>query len=294
MNRINMKPIVWLDTEQQMHKGDQEHPESPLRIKAIQAILESRIGIVVKERSDPISRILEPASSHCWNLTDGDTYCTPYTSALLGRGCEMIKEATRALALHGTPCAFVCIRPPGHHANAKGIASGFCHQNNVWIAVEQLKQQGFHSIGVFDWDAHHGDGTEDCVRSAADPNIRFVSMHAYGPGIFPGTGLYQSDTILNIPLKVGTDSETYVGHFIGSVLPFLAKGKPDILIISAGYDGHEKDPMGLLQLREQTYTYMSGQLKSLSCPVLFLLEGGYNPQVLGSCVEATLKPWITA
>jgi acetoin utilization deacetylase AcuC-like enzyme len=119
-------------------------------------------------------------------------------------------------------------------------------------------------------------------------------MHAFGPGIFPGTGLYQSDTIMNIPLKVGTDSETYVGHFAGSVIPFLAKGKPDILIISAGYDGHEKDPMGLLQLREQTYTYMSGQLKSLNCPVLFLLEGGYNPVVLASCVVATLEPWLSA
>jgi acetoin utilization deacetylase AcuC-like enzyme len=206
----------------------------------------------------------------------------------------MIEEATRALALHTTNCAFVCIRPPGHHANSKGIATGFCHQNNVWIAIQSLKNQGFHSIGVFDWDAHHGDGTEDCVRSAADPNIRFVSMHAFGLDIFPGTGLYQSDTILNIPLKVGTDSETYVGHFAGSVIPFLAKGKPDILIISAGYDGHEKDPMGLLQLREQTYTYMSGQLKSLNCPVLFLLEGGYSPAVLASCVVATLKPWLSA
>jgi acetoin utilization deacetylase AcuC-like enzyme len=289
-----MKPIVWLDLEQEVHKGDLDHPESPLRIKAIQALLQTRIGVVMKERSDPIPRILEPASSHSWTLADGDTYCTPYTPILLERGYQMIQEATRALALHRTPCAFVCIRPPGHHANSKGIASGFCHQNNVWIAVEQLKNQGFHSIGIFDWDAHHGDGTEDCVRDAADPHIRFVSLHAYGPGIFPGTGLYQSDTVLNIPLRQGTDSETYVGHFMGSVLPFLAKGKPDIIIISAGYDGHEKDPMGLLQLREQTYTYMSGQLKSLTCPVLFLLEGGYNPEVLGSCVEATLKPWLIA
>jgi acetoin utilization deacetylase AcuC-like enzyme len=287
-----MKPIVWLDTEQGVHKGDPCHPESPLRIVAIQAALQSLLSIHLYQRSDPIPRILEPASSHCWTLEDGDTYSTPYTSALLERGTLMIEEATRALALHTTNCAFVCIRPPGHHANSKGVATGFCHQNNVWIAIQSLKNQGFHSIGVFDWDAHHGDGTEDCVRSAADPNIRFVSMHAFGPGIFPGTGLYQSDTILNIPLKEGTDSETYVGHFTGSVLPFLAKGNPDILIISAGYDGHEKDPMGLLQLREQTYTYMSGQLKSLTCPVLFLLEGGYNPEVLASCVVATLKPWL--
>ena len=288
-----MKPILWLDLEQEVHKGDATHPESPLRIKAIQKAVEQLSSLHLRIRSDPIPKILEPASSHSWFLDEGDTYSTPYTAALLERGALMIEEATRALALHTTKCAFVCIRPPGHHTNAQGAASGFCHQNNVWIAVEQLKGQGFHSIGILDWDAHHGDGTEDCVRTAADPKIRFVSLHAFGQGIFPGTGLYQSDTILNIPLKLGTDSETYVGVFTRHVVPFLEKGIPDILIISAGYDGHEKDPMGLLQLREQTYAYMSGQLKSLNCPVLFLLEGGYNPAVLASCVVATLTPWTS-
>jgi acetoin utilization deacetylase AcuC-like enzyme len=117
-------------------------------------------------------------------------------------------------------------------------------------------------------------------------------MHAFGPGIFPGTGSASTDRILNIPLPLKTTSETYIMHFHTQVMPFLAQGKPDIVIISAGYDGHEKDPMNLLQLREQTYAHMSSQLQMLDCPVLFLLEGGYNPVVLASCVEATLRPWL--
>ena len=289
-----MKPIVWFDTENGMHQEAADHPESPNRILAIQKKLSllNPMSFLLKQYRLPIPKIEEPASSHIWYLDKGDTYCTVYTPILLERGRYMIEDAVRDIALGTTMCSFVFIRPPGHHANAKGLTSGFCHQNNVWIAVQQLKVYGYHSIGIFDWDAHHGDGTEDCVRVEADPQIRFVSMHAYGPGIFPGTGATSTDRILNIPLVRGTDSETYIMHFHTRVLPFLSAGSPDILIISAGYDGHEEDPMNLLQLRYQTYRHMSHQLQSLDCPVLFLLEGGYNPSVLANCVEATLEPWI--
>jgi acetoin utilization deacetylase AcuC-like enzyme len=291
-----MKPTLWIDLDQGIHHGNAMHPESPDRILAIRKLLHRfhPSQIVLHERADPIPRLADPVGKHTWVLDDGDTYCTPYTAQLLERGKEMIEAATRDLAFGTTNCSFVFIRPPGHHANSKGVASGFCHQNNVWIAVEQLRKQGFHNIGIFDWDAHHGDGTEDCVRADGDPNVRFASMHAFGPDIFPGTGKFSTETILNVPLPVGTTSEAYVGHFHSQVLPFLAAGKPDILIISAGYDGHEKDPMALLQLRENTYTHMSDQLRGFDCPVLFLLEGGYNPTVLASCVEATLIPWISS
>jgi acetoin utilization deacetylase AcuC-like enzyme len=290
----SLKPILWLDSEHGSHHGSKAHPESPDRLTAIRSMLMSLNpkSFLLRELADPLPKFEAPAST--WFLDKGDTYCTPYTSLLLERGRRMIEDATRELALSKINCGFVFIRPPGHHANASGGASGFCHQNNVWIAVEQLKKQGFHSIGIFDWDAHHGDGTEDCVRMANDPSIRFASMHAYGPGVYPGTGGPGSSTenILNLPLPVGTDSEHFVGCFTSQVLPWLAEGKPDIVIISAGYDGHEKDPMALLQLRENTYAYMSSQLKLLDCPVLFLLEGGYNPGVLASCVKATLGPWF--
>ena len=291
-----MKPHVWLDMEQDAHHGDADHPEAPARIIAIQQMLDllKSETYSLTQLIEPIPRALEPAGSNQWFLDNGDTYCTEYTPILLKRGRQMIEEAVYEIAIGSTDCAFVCIRPPGHHANSKGVSSGFCHQNNTWIAIDQLRLNGFHSIGIFDWDAHHGDGTEDCVRVGGDPLIRFVSMHAYGPNVYPGTGLHSTDRILNIPLPVGTDSETYVGHFHEKVLPFLKEGAPDVLIVSAGYDGHKKDPMALLQLRENTYTHMSHQLKDFDCPILFLLEGGYNPKVLASCVQATLRPWLSS
>jgi acetoin utilization deacetylase AcuC-like enzyme len=292
----SLKPILWLDTEHGAHHGSKTHPESPERIEAIRSMLThlNPKSFVLRELTDPLPKFQEPVASQSWFLDNGDTYCTAYTSILLQRGRKMIEDATRELALSKTNCGFVFIRPPGHHANASGEVSGFCHQNNVWVAVEHLKRQGFHSIGIFDWDAHHGDGTEHYVRKAGDPSIRFASMHAFGPGIYPGSGGPGScnDNILNIPLPMGTDSEHFVGYFTLDVLPWLAKGKPDIIIISAGYDGHKEDPMNLLQLRENTYAYMSSQLKLLDCPVLFLLEGGYNPRILAKCVNATLEPWI--
>ena len=105
------------------------HPESPDRIVAIRKLLHRfhKSQIILHELDDPIPRIAEPIASHTWFLDNGDTYCTPYTAQLLERGRDMIQAATRDLALGSTNCSFVFIRPPGHHANSKGVASGFCN-----------------------------------------------------------------------------------------------------------------------------------------------------------------------
>jgi acetoin utilization deacetylase AcuC-like enzyme len=150
---------------------------------------------------------------------------------------------------------------------------------------------GYERVGILDWDAHHGDGTEVCVEKGGDTNIRFCSIHAFGKGVFPGTGARKrTEQVLNVPVSVNTDAATYLDAFRSLVLPFLAG--VDALIVSAGYDGHEKDPMGLLRLQESTYVEMASDLKEMGCPLLFLLEGGYRPDVLAACVEATLKPWL--
>ena len=117
-------------------------------------------------------------------------------------------------------------------------------------------------------------------------------MHAYGSGIFPGTGSSKDNTenILNIPMRCGTHSTEYLNNFTEQALPFL--GRPDVIIVSAGYDAHTRDPMMLMNLQTYVFHTMSASLKELKCPVLFVLEGGYNPEVLAECVEATLTPWM--
>jgi acetoin utilization deacetylase AcuC-like enzyme len=200
----------------------------------------------------------------------------------------------------GARCTYVLARPPGHHAS-EGIESGFCFENNVWTAVESLLALGKRRISIYDWDVHHGDGTERCFRAALDrdaakyDDIRFVSSHAYGRGIYPGTGAASADKhIINLPFKKGTGAGEFLAAFSKTTLPFMSScGSCDVLIVSAGYDGHREDPMELMKLETTTYSIMSRYFMDLGVPVLFILEGGYNPKVLGECVRETLLQWLS-
>jgi len=284
-----MIPHIWLDATHVYHRGSYLHPEHPNRVLAIQERMQTWDPKSVRfhiSDAEPINSFYEKE----WSMLDGDTYRTEATPLLLERGHTMIGEAAETLATGETNCVFVLIRPPGHHA-ANNRIGGFCHQNNAWIAVQALRIQGLKRIVILDWDAHHGDGTEQCVQNGKDPNVRFCSMHAFGRHVYPGTGKrLESRQILNLPFPIGTESECYLDEFYRTTLPFV--GSPDAIIVSAGYDGHEKDPMQLLRLQEATYAEMASALKEIGCPLLFLLEGGYQPDVLASCVEATLKPWL--
>jgi acetoin utilization deacetylase AcuC-like enzyme len=233
-----------------------------------------------------------PSTTASWSfLDDGDTYVTPFTSELLDRGKRMIEEAVDLLAdglADGqVDSAFVCIRPPGHHSGSKG-PSGFCHQNNAWLAAKEFYRRRIRHCTIFDFDAHHGDGTEDCVRRGGLRGIKFCSTHAFGKGIYPGTGdrTGNSDTILNIPLNKGCTGTEYEKVVETEVIPFLSDS--EVIIVSAGYDGHEEDPMGLLQFQDSTYEKIGSVLRGLGKPILYLLEGGYEPTVLARCVERTL------
>ncbi len=275
------------------------HPECPERVEAIMERLRPRIekGDLVLQTfvSDPPISVENPIRS--WTLSDGDTYSTQFTPDILTVSQRMISAAVNDI-LHGnTNCAFVLCRPPGHHASSDG-PSGFCHINNVWTAVQNLHIHNRFRIGIYDWDVHHGDGTEHHIENAIGgeyDSIRFVSTHAYGRGIFPGTGAFkQTKRILDIPLPQGTLPSTFLHKFENAVIPFLQSGGDlDILIVSAGYDAHEKDPMDLMKLHTETYEYMASALKKFNVPILFLLEGGYTLKSLADSVLATLTPFMS-
>ena len=271
------------------HETRGHHPETPRRLGPVLNVLKD-LPIALHVREDPVIKDLDFMPRH----TGGDMYWTPYTTDLLKRGKEMIEEACATLISNkgSCDCGFVLIRPPGHHSDNTGSAEGFCHQNNAWIAATLFQAYGLSNVTILDWDAHHGDGTESYVKELGreNNNIRFCSLHAYGPDVYPGTGAeLMTPTLLNVPLPVGTRTRTYMKYFQNTVVPWIKK--PDVIIVSAGYDGHREDPMELLGLDESAYKEMSAELKKFGCPVLFLLEGGYNPEVLGSCVKATLEPW---
>jgi acetoin utilization deacetylase AcuC-like enzyme len=275
------------------------HPEHPRRCSAIMEAITSwskADAFHIIERTDAVEKDMTfKGGVRPWK-TKGDNYYTAYTTNLLARAKDMIRQAADRILIdyhlvHNM--TFVFVRPPGHHATADGTAAGFCHQNNAWIAVEHLKSRGLNRIAIFDWDAHHGDGTEDCLMASGYTDVRFCSTHAFGPHVYPGTGAaFENQQILNLPLAVGTDAAAYETVFQERVLPFLKGGHPEVILISAGYDAHEDDPMGLLKLKDSTYRMMSESLKALGVPVLFLLEGGYQPDVLARCVRETLDVWI--
>lgn len=295
-------PIVYHNPWHTLHASKTVHPESPDRILGIMNALDVFLTAGVLHLKPFTHTDFKPFEDNPgkevddWNTEDGDNYRTKYTDSILKISRTMLAAAVDDICLHGQHCGFVLNRPPGHHAS-EGVESGFCFENNVWMAVEALLAHGKRRISIYDWDVHHGDGTERCFRAALKKDaakyddIRFVSTHAYGRGIYPGTGAYSKDKhIINIPFKKGSKPDIFLDTFESVVFPFV--NGCDILIISAGFDAHKDDPMGLMNLETATYATMSRRFAGLGVPVLFILEGGYNPKVLGECVRETLLQWM--
>ena len=181
---------------------------------------------------------------------------------------------------------FILSRPPGHHAE-RNRAMGFCLFSNAALAaVAALKQMRINKVCIFDWDVHHGNGTQDIVQN--NPDIYYVSMHQFP--FYPGTGSNRDtgkyDNVLNIPLPAGTGSFDYRNKFDEIVIPFIKKSAPNMLIISAGFDAHRRDPLAGINLESNDFAYMTRKLLEIQPHLLLGLEGGYDLRSLGECCEA--------
>jgi acetoin utilization deacetylase AcuC-like enzyme len=188
--------------------------------------------------------------------------------------------------------SFVVSRPPGHHAEADR-PMGFCLFSNVAIAAKYaLEKKAFTRVAIFDWDVHHGNGTQDIVQH--DPNIAYASIHQFP--FYPGTGL-QTETgkfenVLNIPVPAHTSREKYCQLFDEKVIPFLRCFKPNLLLVSAGFDAHKNDPLGSLQLENSDFAYMTQICNTISPNIILGLEGGYDVNSLGDCVVAVCEELV--
>ena len=210
---------------------------------------------------------------------DPDTVCTPssWRAAALAAGA-----AIRAVEIGG----FALVRPPGHHARPAS-AMGFCLFGNVAVAVRFAQRElGVARVAVLDWDVHHGNGTEEMFRN--DDSVLFASLHQWP--FYPGSGgPGEGDaTTVNVPLPAGTTDDRFLEAFESKVEPALRAFEPELLVVSAGYDGAATDPVGGMDLTAPCFAELGRRVPSLAPRSAFVLEGGYDVEALPGLVGATL------
>ncbi len=284
------------------HYGGAGHPERPQRFEAVLealrrpelAALISWVAAQPAERS-AIERVHTPEYvSMLAKLTergggalDADTFLGPrsWESVLASAGVALsaVEQGLR------TGTAFGITRPPGHHALA-ARAMGFCFLNNVVLAARQAQQLGQQRVLIVDWDVHHGNGTQALIEH--DRSIRFVSMHQYP--WYPGTGAEDErgvGNVFNIPRPGGLPRAVYARDFLTGVDAALSGWEPDLLLISAGFDSLNGDPLGEFTLEPADITDWTEALRERmgARPVIAVLEGGYRLDLLAAGVVALVR-----
>ncbi len=279
------------------------HPD---HIAALRAAMADAPGYI-----DTAPTYITPQSFHCAALAAAGAMAavqsiltSPAAVQASGHNAELPPQFGRPAATQasdlppltsGLYSSFALIRPPGHHA-LPGHAMGFCLFNNVALAARHAQQRGLSRIMIVDFDVHHGNGTQEAFYS--DPSVLFISTHQWG--IYPGTG--RADEVgagagrgytVNVPLTAGAGDATF-GRIAADILwPAADRFQPELLLVSAGYDAHWRDPLAGLQLSCAGYHALAGQLAAIAkrhCggKIVFVLEGGYDLPALSHGVANTI------
>ncbi len=285
------------------------HPEHPRRLEAVLAALDAPEFLDLERREAPrasteqlervhppdyVEAILAAVPTSGQVALDPDTLLTPGSgeAALFAAGA--VCAAVDAVLAGEADNAFCPVRPPGHHAEPSR-AMGFCLFNNVAIgALHAREAHRLHRIAVVDFDVHHGNGTQEAFWD--DPDLLYVSTHQMP--LYPGTGSASergsNQNVLNLPLPPGAGSQEFRLAFSQQVMPNLVKFDPDFLFISAGFDGHARDPLAGLSLDETDFHWATREVVRFAehaCRgrVVSVLEGGYDPTALGLSAAAHVR-----
>ncbi|MDQ7091469.1 MAG: histone deacetylase family protein [Methylococcales bacterium] len=246
-----------------------------------------------------LAHILKTVPKHDYAVLDeGDTVISPDSAKAAFRAIDCVCDAVDHLLNQKATNAFCAIRPPGHHA-MPSQAMGFCLFNTVAIAAEYARQHpSIKKVAIVDFDVHHGNGTQAAFEN--NPNVFYASSHEM-PN-FPGTGTPThkgKGTIINVPLQAGETGESVRKKYSTLIFPALNAFKPDLLLISAGFDAHKNDPLSSIELDENDYHWLMQHLVKTAetfCEgrIISVLEGGYNLEALAQSVASHLTPLLQA
>jgi acetoin utilization deacetylase AcuC-like enzyme len=288
------------------HEVPHGHPERPDRLRAVERALEAEKFQTLTRVEAPMAPLEIVALCHPMDYItalrdatpdegiihlDGDTSMSPgsFEAGLRAAGGAIL--AVDEILAKKARNAFVATRPPGHHAET-ARPMGFCFFDNAAIAARHAQNRhGIARAAIVDFDVHHGNGSQEIFW--ADKTVMYCSTHQMP--LFPGTGAViesgEYNTVVNAPLRPGDGAAVFRDAFESRILPRLVEFKPDLIIISAGFDAHTRDPLGNINLVEEDFAWATQKIMDVAdrCAggrVVSLLEGGYDLQALGNSVAA--------
>lgn len=277
------------------HRSNGYHPERPERLEAARAAIERSDLLFTPVEPRPVTdeeveRVHVPRFVK-WLRTlqgeqgflDADTYVGPESVAVAELAAGGTVALVDALLDGSRRRGIALVRPPGHHASPDH-AMGFCLLNNVAIAAAHARARGLERVAIIDWDVHHGNGTQDAF--VGDPNVLYVSTHQFP--FYPGTGAVQEigegegkGYTVNVPLTAGGGDATYRAAFERIILPVLEDYRPQLILVSAGFDASARDPLAEMTLSPAAFGWMGRALRhvadrSADGRIAMVLEGGYD------------------
>jgi acetoin utilization deacetylase AcuC-like enzyme len=302
-------PLILISSERfAEHQTPPGHPESPERAEVMSAVARewrAHNGEVIAPREathEQLARVHSEAHLARIASTEGravafdpDTYTSPESVEIARLAAGAVVDAVERVMSAASTRAFVPVRPPGHHAERNRVM-GFCLYNNVAVGAAHARTLGARKVAIVDYDVHHGNGTENIFQS--NPDVLYLSLHQYP--YYPGTG--SADEIgsgdgrgfnVNVPLEVGAVDEDYRLALSTIVVPVLTQFEPDLIIISAGFDAHERDPLAGMRLRTEAFAAMTADIRRVAdtcCRgrLVAVTEGGYDLRALSESMKSVV------
>ncbi len=302
------KIIVYTHPDCLLKDNGPNHPEKKERLQVILKTIQDISFVDIEIKNAPLAVVddifLAHPVTHIHNIFSlipssglvgmekepyADTFLCPNSKNAILRSCGAGIEAANRLIIDNEKRIFCAIRPPGHHAETVR-ANGFCFVNNVAVAARYLQNKyKIKKIAIIDFDVHHGNGTQEIFYQ--DRTVAYGSVHEYP--LFPGTGSEQEigvGNVFNAPIIAGTDGKDFINIFEKKILLNIDKFKPEIILISAGFDAHKRDPLANINLESENYNQITKMIIEIANihsqgRVISFLEGGYDLLALSESIK---------